>query len=57
MMLNYIQNCLTSKALKNQTPLQIWTGHRPSIHYFRIFGCDTYVHNPTAKRKKFESKS
>jgi hypothetical protein len=57
MIANYIQNNLTTKALENQTPLQVWTRRKLCIHYFRNFGCNAYVHNPKAKRKKFDPKS
>lgn len=52
---NHIQNCLTTTAITNNMPIQLWTSHKPSIHYFRIFGCDAFVFRPKEIRKRFES--
>ena len=57
MIANHIQKCLTSKSLISKTPLELWIGRWPTIHYFWTFGCNAFVHQLHQKTKKFESKS
>ncbi|MCI95854.1 hypothetical protein A2U01_0117153, partial [Trifolium medium] len=38
------------------TPQEAWSGVKPSVHYFRVFGCLEYVHVPDAMRKKLDPK-
>ena len=52
----------TANYLKNRTPLeagqdspeQLWTGKRPSVGHFRVFGCVAFTHVPAAKREKLQ---
>lgn len=44
-------------AVKNQTPEKAWTKSRPSVEYFRVFGCVAYVHVLDVRIKKLDSKS
>jgi len=53
----YVQNRSPTIAVKNVTPEEAWSGIKPSVHFFRIFGCIGYVHVPDAHRKKLDSKS
>lgn len=53
----YIMNRSTSSALNNMTPEEAFTGVKPDVSNFRIFGCDCMVHVPKEKRKKWSSKS
>jgi len=39
------------------TPEEAWSGEKPSVDYFRVFGCVRHVHIPDAKRNKLEDKS
>lgn len=39
------------------TPEEAWSGVKPSIEHFRIFGCISHVHVPYAKRTKLDDKS
>ncbi|PNX74620.1 putative LRR receptor-like protein kinase, partial [Trifolium pratense] len=48
---------MISVVLKNITPEEAWSGHKPSVKYFRIFGCMAHVHIPDAQRKKLNRKS
>jgi hypothetical protein len=38
----HIINCLPSKSVPN-TPYELWTGRKPSMNYFHIWGCPTEV--------------
>ena len=44
-------------AVKDMTPEEAWSGEKPSVDYFRVFGCVRHVHIPDAKRNKLEDKS
>ncbi|KAH9743189.1 Integrase catalytic domain-containing protein [Citrus sinensis] len=39
------------------TPEEAWSGIKPSIEYFRVFGCISHVHVPDSKRTKLDDKS
>ena len=39
------------------TPEEAWTGEKPLVDYFRVFGCAKHVHILYAKRSKLEYKS
>ena len=38
----YILNVVPSKSIQ-KTPLELWNGHKPSLHHFRIWGCPAHV--------------
>jgi hypothetical protein len=40
----------------NKTPYEIITGKKPSMHYFRVFGCKCFILNKKLKASKFASK-
>ena len=42
--------------VQNMTPEEAWTGRRPAVDYFKIFGCIAYAHIPDEKRKKLNDK-
>lgn len=42
---------------KNKIPEELWSGKRPIVNYFRIFGSLAHVHVPDQKRKKLDDKS
>ena len=44
-------------AVKNITLKEAWSGIKPSVEHFRVFGCLEHVHVPDAKRTKLEDKS
>ncbi|KAK2989971.1 hypothetical protein RJ640_004134 [Escallonia rubra] len=44
-------------AVQDMTPEEAWSGRRPAVDHFRIFGCIAYAHVPDAKRKKLDDKS
>jgi transposase InsO family protein len=53
----HIINRSPTAAVTNKTPEECWTGHKPNVAHFKIFGCVTYVHVPNEKRIKLEDKS
>jgi hypothetical protein len=44
-------------AVRNITPEEAWSQIKPSVSYFKIFGCTVYVHIPDNKRTKLDDKS
>lgn len=53
----YVLNRCLTLAVKNVTPKEAWSGVKPSVEYFKVFGCVSRVHVPDAKRTKLENKS
>ncbi|XP_071705208.1 uncharacterized protein [Rutidosis leptorrhynchoides] len=54
---NHVLNRSPTLAVKDVTPEEAWGGIKPSVDYFRVFGCIGHVHVPDAKRNKLENKS
>ena len=50
----YLQNRSPHRALGRKTPEKVFTGKKPEVGHFCIFGCLTYSHIPFEKRTKFE---
>jgi len=53
----YILNRSPTLAVKNITPEEAWSGIKPSVEHFRVFGCLAHVHVPDVRRTKLENKS
>jgi len=53
----YILNRCPTKALKDKTPVEVWSGVKPSVSHFKIFGCIYYAHIPAEKRIELDEKS
>ena len=43
-------------SVQNMTPEEAWSGRKPVVDHFRIFGCVAYAHIPDEKRKKLDDK-
>ncbi|RDX70427.1 hypothetical protein CR513_50318, partial [Mucuna pruriens] len=43
--------------VKGQTPEEAWSGVKPSVHHFRVFGCVSYAHVPNQGRSKLDDRS
>ncbi|KAG5568854.1 hypothetical protein H5410_064130, partial [Solanum commersonii] len=41
-------------SVKNMTPQEAWNERKPTVDYFRIFGCIAYDHVPDERRKKLD---
>ena len=54
---NHVLNESPILAVKDMTPEEAWSGKKPSVEYFRIFGCVGHVHIPDVKRTKLDDKS
>ncbi|XP_042450656.1 uncharacterized protein LOC122035309 [Zingiber officinale] len=53
----HILNRSPTLAVKNMTPEEAWSGVKPNVEYFRVFGCIGHVHISDSKRKKLDDKS
>ncbi|XP_074362133.1 uncharacterized protein LOC141702330 [Apium graveolens] len=49
-------NQLPTKAVYNRTPLQLWSGRRPTVSHLKIFECVCYIYVPIEKQHKLEDK-
>lgn len=52
----HILNRSPTLAVKNMTPEEAWSGRKPAVDHFRIFGCIAYAHIPDEKRRKLDNK-
>jgi hypothetical protein len=50
----YVQNKSPHKNLWNVTPEKAFTGVKPRVGHFRIFGCLVYIHIPKEKRTNID---
>ena len=48
---SYIQNRVPHKQLNGMTLFEAWSGHKPDVTHFRIFGSKAWARIPTKKRK------
>jgi len=53
----YILNRCPTKAVEGKTPYEAWTGRKPNISHFRVFGCDAYAFVVPEKTKKLDKRS
>jgi hypothetical protein len=53
----YLVNRSPTSALVGKTPMEVWSGKKPSIRHLRVFGCEAYAHVPKEKRSKLENKA
>ena len=53
----YIQNRVPHKKLDGMTPLESWSGHKPYVTHFMIFGSRAWARIPTEKRKDLQPQS
>ncbi|KAL8106255.1 hypothetical protein AgCh_029879 [Apium graveolens] len=53
----YVLNRSPTLAVKEMTPEEAWSGDKPSVERFRVFGCIGHVHVPDARRTKLDNKS
>ena len=54
---SYIQNRVPHKFLDGITPFEAWSGHKPDVTHFRIFGSKAWAIIPTEKRKDLQPQS
>ena len=53
----HVLNRSPTVAVKDITPEEAWSGVKPNVDYFRVFGCIGHVHVSDDKRKKLDDKS
>ena len=53
----YVLNRCPTNALRDVTPQEAWSGVKPSVKHFRVFGCLAHVHVPKEKRRKLDDRS
>jgi hypothetical protein len=53
----YLKNRSPTKALKQVTPEEAWTGEKVDISHLRIIGCRATMHIPKQETTKLDSKS
>jgi hypothetical protein len=51
----YLQNRSPHRAVGIMTPKEAFSGKKPEVGHFRIFGCLIYSHVPSEKRTKLET--
>lgn len=52
---NYIQNRSPHKVLDEVTIFEAWTGRKPIVKHFRVFGCPAWARIPPQKCKALEA--
>jgi len=53
----YILNRCPTNAVQDKTPLEAWSGQKPSAKNLRVFGFIRYMHVLDQKRHKLEDKT
>ena len=53
----YTRNRVSTKAVPDKVPAEIFLAQRQTVARFRVFGCDAWMHIPSVKRTKLEAKS
>lgn len=53
----FVLNRSPTKKLEDVTPEEAWSGCKPSVKHFRIFGSICHRHIPEERRKKLDDKS
>nr|KYP60023.1 Retrovirus-related Pol polyprotein from transposon TNT 1-94 [Cajanus cajan] len=46
-----------TKVVRDKTPIEAWSGKKPSAKHLRVFGSICYIHVPDEKRHKLEDKT
>ena len=52
----YVRNRSPSKVL-SVTPVEMWSGVKPSVEHLRVFGCKAFMHVSREDRSKFDAKA
>ncbi|BFG30032.1 hypothetical protein CerSpe_163060 [Prunus speciosa] len=53
---NHVLNRCPTLTVKNVTSEEPWSGKKPNVGYFRIFGCLAYAHVSDSQRIKLDNK-
>ena len=52
----HIHNRCPTVVVENKTPEEAWSGEKPMVEYFQIFGCVAHVHVPDQRRSRLDDK-
>lgn len=55
--ITHVLNRSPTRVVQDATPEEAWSGVKPNVDYFRVFGCIAHVHIPDVKRTKLDDKS
>ena len=53
----HVLNQSLTLTVKEKTPKEVWSGIKPKVDYFRVFGCLSHVHVSDTRRRKLDDKS
>lgn len=53
----YILNRMSSNALQETTPYEMWTGRKPNVCHLRVFGCIAHMKIAKNHLKKLDDRS
>lgn len=53
----YVLNRVFTTAVEGKTPIEAWTGFKPSVNHFKVFGCICYYHIHGSRRSKLDEKA
>ncbi|GKV12661.1 hypothetical protein SLEP1_g23784 [Rubroshorea leprosula] len=52
----YLLNRCTTKAVENETPIELWSGRKSSVHHLKVFRSIAFAHVHDGKRTKLDDK-
>ncbi|WKA00249.1 hypothetical protein VitviT2T_018628 [Vitis vinifera] len=53
----YLLNKLPTKSVQSKTPIEAWSGVKPSVKHLKVFGSFCYLHVPSVKRGKLDERA
>ena len=53
----YVLNKCPTLAVRDVTPKEAWSGVKPSVDHFRVFGCIAHVYVPEERMTKLDNRS
>nr|GEU33305.1 hypothetical protein [Tanacetum cinerariifolium] len=53
----YVLNRVTSKALKDSTPYEMWTGRKTHLVHLKVFGCVAHIRIAKSHLKRLDDRS
>ena len=53
----YVLNRVTTKALKESIPYEMWTGRKPNVGHLKVFGCVAHMMINKDHLKKLDDRS
>lgn len=53
----YLLNRLSTKAVEGMTPIEAWSGLKPSFKHLKVFGCVCFFHVHSSKRTKLDERA